>query len=308
MTVVALTGGVGGAKLVCGLADALAPGELAVVANTGDDFRHFGLHIAPDIDSVFYALAGRNDADRGWGRSNETWACMEALGELGAETWFNLGDRDLALHLERTRRLAGGATLSEATAALCRAAGLATRIWPMSDSPVPTTVHTVEGDLAFQHYFVRRRAAPVVTGFTYEGAESARPPASLAGLGPVEAVIVCPSNPFISIGPILAVAGMAEWLRSLAAPVVAVSPLIGGRAVKGPTAKMFAELGLAATNASLVERYAGLLDGLVVDRGDAADAADLPLPVAVTATLMQSAADRVRTAGAALALARDLRT
>ena len=304
MTVVALSGGVGGAKLAAGLADVLPPGELLVVANTGDDFRHLGLHISPDIDSVFYALAGWNDTERGWGRAGETWNCMAALGQIGAETWFNLGDQDLALHLERSRRLGTGETLTQVTAALSEAAGIATRIVPMSDAPVPTVVHTAQhGDLAFQHYFVRDRAEPAVTGFTHQGAELAALPAALRDLRQADAVIVCPSNPFISIGPILAVPGMREWLRGLGAPVVAVSPLIGGQAVKGPTAKMFGELGLAVTNAGLVAQYEGLLDGLVIDEGDAADAAGLDIATAVTGTLMKDADDRRRVAEVTLRLA-----
>lgn len=303
MSILAISGGVGGAKLVSGLASILPPGELVVLSNTGDDFEHLGLHISPDIDSVFYALAGWNDEERGWGRAGETWQCMAALGQVGGETWFNLGDQDLALHLVRTRRLRAGETLTEVTAALCQAAGIATRIMPMNDSPVPTIVHTTGGDLAFQHYFVRDRCEPVVTGFTYQGAaEAAMPPALLAMQGEIEAVIVCPSNPFISIGPILAVAGMRDWLRGLGVPVVAVSPLIGGQAVKGPTAKMFGELGLSVTNAGLVAQYDDLLNGLVIDESDIADTAALPVGTAVTGTLMQSAADRQRVAEVTLRL------
>lgn len=304
MTILALSGGVGGAKLVSGLADVLPPGELAVLSNTGDDFEHLGLHIAPDIDSVFYALAGWNDEERGWGRAGETWQCMAALGQIGGETWFNLGDQDLALHLERTHRLRAGETLTEVTATLCKAAGISTRIIPMSDTPVPTIVHTTGGDLAFQHYFVRDRCQPVVTGFTYNGAaEASPPPALLAMREEIEAVIVCPSNPFISIGPILAVGGLRAWIEELGVPVVAVSPLISGEAVKGPTAKMFGELGLNVTNAGLFQHYDGLLDGLVIDESDLADADHLPIGTAVTQTLMQGEADRQRVAEVALRLA-----
>ena len=304
MTVLAISGGVGGAKLVSGLADILPPGELAVLANTGDDFEHLGLHISPDIDSVFYALAGWNDTERGWGRAGETWACMEALGQIGGDTWFNLGDRDLALHLERTRRLRAGETLTSVTAELCNAAGIATRIIPMSDTPVPTIVHTAGGDLAFQHYFVRERCAPVVTGFTHQGASEASVPAALRAMqDEIEAVIVCPSNPFISIGPILAVGGMRDWLTGLGVPVVAVSPLIGGEAVKGPTAKMFGELGLSVTNAGLAAHYGDLLNGLVIDESDLADADGLAIGTAITQTLMQTADDRQRVAEVALRLA-----
>ncbi len=303
MTVLAISGGVGGAKLASGLARILPPGELVMLANTGDDFEHLGLHISPDIDSVFYALAGWNDEERGWGRAGETWACMAALGQLGAETWFNLGDRDLALHLERSRRLQAGESLTAVTATLAEAAGIPTRIIPMSDRPVPTIVHTSGGDLAFQHYFVRDRCEPAVTGFTYQdAAEATAPPALLALQEQIEAVIICPSNPFISIGPILAIGGMRAWIERLGVPVVAVSPLIGGQAVKGPTAKMFTELGLNVTNAGLVEHYDGLLDGLVIDEADLADADALPVGTAVTRTLMQSAADRERVAEIALRL------
>ena len=303
MTIVALSGGVGGAKLASGLQDVLEPGELVVVSNTGDDFEHLGLHISPDIDSVFYALAGLNDEERGWGRSGETWQCMSAIGGLGGETWFNLGDQDLALHLERTRRLRNGESLTDVTATICRAAGVTTRIIPMCDRPVPTIVHTTGGDLAFQHYFVRERCAPVVTGFTHQGADAATLPDALRAIRDVEAVIVCPSNPFISIAPILAVPGMREWLASLNAPVVAVSPLIGGEAVKGPTAKMFGELGMSVTNAGLVEHYGDLLDGLVIDESDAKDSEHLPIAVAMTETLMRDANDRQRVAHIALRLA-----
>ncbi len=303
MTVVALSGGVGGAKLVSGLQDILAPGELVVVSNTGDDFEHLGLHISPDIDSVFYALAGLNDEERGWGRSGETWRCMEALSGLGGETWFNLGDQDLALHLERSRRLRAGESLTAITTTICAAAGVPTRIIPMSDTPVPTIVHTAGGDLAFQHYFVRDRCAPEVTGFTHQGAAAASLPGALEEIGDVEAVIVCPSNPFISIAPILAVPGMQDWLNGLKAPVVAVSPLIGGEAVKGPTAKMFGELGLSVTNAGLVAHYGDLLDGLVIDEADAKHTEHLPIAVAMTETLMRDANDRQRVAHLALRLA-----
>jgi LPPG:FO 2-phospho-L-lactate transferase len=223
---------------------------------------------------------------------------------VGGEIWFNLGDQDLALHLERTRRLRRGETLSTVTDTLCAAAGIATRIIPMSDTPVPTIVHTTGGDLAFQHYFVRDRCEPVVTGFTYHGAaEASPPPALLAMQEEIEAVIICPSNPFISIGPILAVGGLRAWIEQLGVPVIAVSPLIGGQAVKGPTAKMFGELGLAVTNVGLLAQYDGLLDGLVIDESDLADADDLPIGTAVTQTLMQSADDRQRVAEIALRLA-----
>jgi len=269
---VALCGGVGGAKLAQGLAMALGPGELSVVVNTGDDFRHLGLYVAPDLDSVMYALAGLSDPVRGWGRREETWTFMAALTALGGEDWFQLGDADLAVHVERSWRLAAGATLSEVTAHLCARLGIGVQVLPMSDDPVRTRVHTDEGWLDFQEYFVRRQCRPVVREIRFEGAERARASqAVVAALadGALRAVVVCPSNPFVSIEPILAVSGIAEALRHSAAPIVGVTPIIGGRAVKGPAAKMLAEMGLPVSGEAVARRYAGLLDGFVLDAADA---------------------------------------
>lgn len=301
--VVALCGGVGGAKLAHGLALALAPQSLSIVVNTGDDFQHLGLRIAPDLDSVMYALAGVSDPVRGWGRRDETWTFMEALRGLGAESWFQLGDADLAVHVERTWRLAAGATLTEVTAHLCAALGITARLLPMSDDPVSTRVLSPEGWLDFQEYFVRRQCQPAVQEFMFAGAVTARPqPQALAALErrDLRAIVICPSNPFVSIEPILAVPGMRAAIQHCGAPVVAVTPIIGGKAVRGPAAKMMSELGLEVTAAAVARRYAELIDGFVVDQADA-----IPEPIqGVTffsaATLMSTVEDRLQLAQAVL--------
>jgi LPPG:FO 2-phospho-L-lactate transferase len=304
--VVALSGGIGGAKLALGLSRVMAGADLLVVANTGDDFDHLGLAISPDLDTLMYTLAGLDDPDKGWGRRDETWTFMAALAALGGETWFRLGDGDLATHVERTRRLANGESLSAITADFCRRLGIATRIVPMSDDAVRTRLRTADGWLDFQDYFVRRRCEPVVAELTYEGAASARVHAHvLAALRDtrLRAVVICPSNPFVSIEPMLAVPGMREAIRACRAPVVAVSPIIGGRAVKGPTAKIMAELGLPVSAAAAARRYAGLLDGYVIDHADAASAAELGIPVTMAHTLMRTIEDREALARHVLAAA-----
>ncbi len=306
---VALSGGVGGTKLVLGLTHVLDPEALLVVANTGDDFEHLGLHVSPDLDTLTYTLAGLSNTETGWGRAGESWGFMEALEALGGETWFLLGDGDLAMHVERTRRLRAGESLTAVTAHLTAQLGIATRILPMSDEPVRTVVETTDGPLAFQHYFVREKCAPAVTGFTFAGAGTAPPnPAFLAALEApgLEAIVICPSNPFISIDPILALPGVRDRLAASSAPVVAVSPLVGGEAVKGPTAKMMEELGLARSTVELARHYAGLLDGFVIDTADesAAEAVRaLGLEVLVTGTVMESLDDRIALARATLAFA-----
>jgi LPPG:FO 2-phospho-L-lactate transferase len=294
--IIALAGGVGGARLANGLARILPPGELTVIVNTGDDFQHLGLHVSPDPDTVMYTLAGLNDTERGWGLAGETFACMEAVGRLGGEDWFALGDRDLATHIERTRRLAGGETLSAITADFARRLGITQSILPMSDDKVQTRLHTAEGVLAFQDYFVRRRCEPAVTGLEFAGAAVASPSPGLAALmrsGEPRGIVICPSNPFLSIEPILAVPGIRDWLRNRAVPCVAVSPLIGGKAVKGPAAKMLAELGMQATPQAIAARYEGLIDGLVIDTADAAQASG---SCHVTDTLMRGVAGQERLA------------
>ena len=309
--VVALCGGVGGAKLAHGLSLALPPGELSVIVNTGDDFRHLGLHIAPDLDSVVYALAGLSDPDRGWGRRDETWTFMAALKVLGGESWFQLGDGDLAMHVERSRLLAKGATLSNVTVQMCRALGIAVRVLPMSDDPVRTRVLTAEGWLDFQEYFVHRQCQPAVQDFMFAGAELARAqPDALAALqrDDLRAIIICPSNPFVSVEPILAVPGIHAALKMSAAPVVAVTPIIGGKAIKGPAAKMMAELGLDVSGAAVARRYVDIIDGFIIDREDPIPD---PLPSVTftrAATLMNSTDDRERLAHAALQAADTLST
>jgi LPPG:FO 2-phospho-L-lactate transferase len=309
--VVALCGGVGGAKLAHGLSMALPPQDLSIVVNTGDDFEHLGLHIAPDLDSVTYALAGLSDPIRGWGRRDETWTFMQALKGLGGETWFQLGDGDLALHVERTRRLAGGASLSEVTAHLCRALGIGAQVLPMSDDAVRTRVLTPEGWLDFQEYFVHRQCQPVVLAFEFAGADAARAqPQVLAALKrkDLRAVILCPSNPFVSIEPILAVPGIRTALKERRAPVIAVTPIIGGKAIKGPAAKMMSELGLEVSGAAVARRYAGLIDGFIVDESDAPPEPLAPMQFFRAPTLMINDSDRVLLAQAALHAADGLKS
>jgi LPPG:FO 2-phospho-L-lactate transferase len=293
--VVAISGGVGGAKLALGLYRVLGPDRLTVVANTGDDFEHLGLYVSPDLDTLLYTLAGCDNAETGWGRAGETWSFMQALAALGGETWFRLGDGDLATHVERTRRLRLGHGLTAISEDFSRRLGVRARLLPMSDDPVRTMVRTADGPLPFQHYFVKQRCAPAVTGFDFRGAESARPSSAfLAGLAQpdLRAVVFCPSNPFISLDPVLALTGVREALAGCRAPVVAVSPLIGGRAIKGPTAKMMRELGMPATSAAIARYYGPLIDGFVLDHADAEEAEEVAMPVLVTGTLMASLADR----------------
>lgn len=309
MAVVALSGGVGGAKLALGLSRVLPPGALTVVANVADDFEHLGLSVSPDLDTLMYVLAGLDDTERGWGRRHETWTFMAALKALGGETWFQLGDGDLATHVERTRRLRAGDTLSEVTADLCRTLGIATRVLPATDDRLRTMLQTDAGTLAFQDYFVRRQCAPKVAAIRFDGAASARlhpaVRAALAGPG-LDAVIICPSNPFISIEPMLALDGLRDALAARPAPVIAVSPIVGGKAVKGPTAKMMRELGLPVRASEVARRYGSLLDGYVLDLQDADDSAMIPVATTVTQTMMRSLADREALARDVLAFAAQL--
>ncbi len=305
--VVALSGGVGGAKLALGLYNVLPPGALTVVANTGDDFGHLGLSISPDLDTLLYTLAGLDNSETGWGRRGETWTFMAALDALGGETWFRLGDGDLATHVERTRRLAAGESLAAVTDDFRRRLGISARLLPMSDDPVRTRLLTDEGWLDFQDYFVRRHCAPVVREIVFAGAAAARPnPDFLAALADdgLRMVVICPSNPLISIDPILSLPGVRGALRACRAPVVAVSPIIGGKAVKGPTAKMMAELGLPVDAASVARHYGGLLDHYVVDAADADAAGEIDIPVTATRTLMETMADREALARVVLAAGR----
>lgn len=293
--VVALSGGIGGAKLALGLQHVLAPGALTVIANTGDDFTHLGLAICPDLDTLLYTLSGRDDAERGWGRAAESWHCLEAIAELGGETWFRLGDRDLATHLLRTQRLAAGESLAAVTAAFRARLGIPSRLLPMSDDPVRTRLLTATGWLDFQPWFVGRQALPAVQALDFVGAAAARPqPEVLAALAEAALIVICPSNPFISIGPMLAMPWFAAALRAATAPVVAVSPIVAGRALKGPTARMLAGFGHAVGAVAVARHYGALLDGYVLDSEDAAEAGALaPLPVLAAPSIMRTLEDRI---------------
>lgn len=311
MTVLALSGGVGGAKLAAGLAQRLGA-QLTVCCNTGDDMRHLGLHISPDIDSVLYALGGLADGGRGWGRSDESWAFMDALGALGGETWFKLGDRDLALHVLRSARLAAGEPLSAVTAAIAERLGITASVAPMSDDAVATFVQTRDGALAFQHYFVREACRPAVSAFEYRGAEQAQPSPPVARAladSALRAIVLCPSNPYVSLGPILAIPAIDEALRRRRVPAVAVSPIIAGRALKGPADKMMRELGVeprAAAVAALLRPY---IDGFVVDRDDEAllpEIRALGVEPLCVPTIMRDDADRLGLADAVLRFAAGL--
>lgn len=296
--VVALTGGVGGAKLVSGLAGVLPDDQLTVIVNTGDDFEHLGLVICPDLDSVIYALAGLANPHTGWGRVDETWNFMEALGELGGPTWFGLGDRDLALHHERTRLIGEDHSLTAVTQHICQALGVAVAVLPMSDQPVRTIVISDEGELSFQDYFVVHSCEPRVYGFHFDGLKTANPaPGVLEALLATDLVILCPSNPWVSLDPILSVSGVREAVA--AKPVIGVSPIVGGKTIKGPAAKMFVDLGFESSALAVAEHFQDLLSGLVIDREDEAMASEITLlgmRVLVTDTIMKTADDRLRLA------------
>ncbi|WBY00537.1 2-phospho-L-lactate transferase [Ramlibacter tataouinensis] len=288
----AFSGGVGGAKLARGLADVVPPQDLTLVVNTGDDFDYLGLRIMPDFDSVVYAVSGLNDEERGWGRSGETWRCKETLGKLGVDTWFSLGDKDLALHLLRRSLLDGGATVTDAATEIAQGLGITCRVVPMTNHPVRTMVVTDEGELSFQDYFVRRRCEPRVRAFRFAGANRGTPsPAWFQSLasGASSGLVLCPSNPFVSIDPILSLPAVRGLLMRREFPVVAVSPLVGGAAVKGPLAKMLRELGLDCDPLAIAAHYADFLDGIVIDQRDAAYEAELRrrgLRIAVCDTMM----------------------
>jgi LPPG:FO 2-phospho-L-lactate transferase len=308
--VLALSGGVGGAKLASGLASVLAPEDLTIAVNTGDDFEHLGLTICPDIDSVTYAMAGLNDTIRGWGVTGETWQAMAMLRDLGEADWFNLGDRDLGMHLARSWRLRAGETLSQVTRGLTAQLGIVHAIVPMSDMPVRTQIVTDQGTLDFQHYFVREQCRPVARAIRFEGASEARPsPDFAAALARPDlgAVIVCPSNPYLSVDPILAIPGVRTSLEHRGVPIVVVSPLVGGKALKGPLGKLLGELGAEGGNLAIANHYKGLATHLIIDEADASDAQGLRasgLSVTITGTVMCDADDRERLAREALSAAR----
>lgn len=301
----AICGGVGGAKLALGLSRVLDPSQLTVVVNTGDDFDHLGLLICPDIDTVSYTLAGIVDPQQGWGRSNESWNALAEVERLDGETWFRLGDRDLGLHLVRRALLDRGMSLSAVTAHIARRLGIAQEILPMSDHPVRTEVETDQGYLAFQHYFVRERCKPRVRSIRFAGSQSARPAGGFIRAlrdSALKGVIICPSNPFLSIDPILSLPGVPEALSDTGVPVIAVSPVVGGRAIKGPTAKIMQELGLPVTVEAVADHYAGMLTGLIVDHCDKDSARTLEGRLAIHCcnTIMTNTEHKITLAGQVL--------
>lgn len=302
--IVALAGGVGGAKMAFGLSRVLPPDQLTVIVNTADDFEHLGLHVAPDLDTVMYTLAGLANPETGWGLAGESWAFIAAVERLGGPGWFRLGDRDMATHVLRSERLRAGESLTAVTMAFCTALGIHCAVLPMSDDPVRTMVETAAGTLPFQEYFVHRHYEPVVRGFRFEGAHRAKAsPQALAALAKAEAIVLCPSNPFVSIAPILAVSGLDKAIRTAKAPIVAVSPIVGGAAVKGPAAKMMLELGQDVSAVGIAAHYRKLIDGLVVDEVDAAlvpAVEAMGLRGTAMPTMMRNDDDRVRLARATL--------
>jgi LPPG:FO 2-phospho-L-lactate transferase len=303
--VVVLSGGVGGGRFLRGLVEVVDPADVTVIGNVGDDLEVLGLHVSPDLDSILYALAGLADEERGWGRAEETWNALEEAGRFGGETWFSLGDRDLGLHLVRTRALRAGEPLSAVTAKLAAAAGLQVRLLPATDDPLRTYVETPAGSFSLQEWFVARGHADEVDAVRFEGADSARPaPGVLEALEEADAILIAPSNPFISVWPILAVGGIRTALEHRRVPCVAVSPLVGGRAVKGPADRMFARLAGGTSPAHVAGCYEGLIDALVLDEADASALNGLAVRGVVARTLMTDAAARRALAEAVLASAR----
>ncbi len=312
--IVVLAGGVGGARLARGIQRVIPAGELTVIVNTADDFEHLGLAVSPDLDTVMYTLAGLENPSQGWGLAGETWSFMAAMDKIGGETWFRLGDRDLATHVERTRRLAAGSTLADVTARFCAALNISAHLLPMTNDRVRTLVHSDDGILAFQDYFVRLQCEPRIRSLDFEGAVSASAcPAALAALRApsLEAIVLAPSNPFVSVAPIFAVAELGIGITRRTVPLVAVCPIIGGKAVKGPAAKMMAELGHEVSALGIARHYRGIIDGLVIDNtdGDAAQPIrELGMAVHVTDTIMSDDEGRRRLAAATLGFARTLRS
>ncbi|HEY9151553.1 MAG TPA: 2-phospho-L-lactate transferase [Anaerolineales bacterium] len=298
MKIVALAGGVGGAKLAHGLAQILPPEDLTIIVNTGDDFEHLGLYISPDLDTVCYTLAGLANPETGWGRVNETWNAIANIEKLGGSTWFRLGDQDFATHIERTRRMKAGQSLSQITRDFGKSWGIHHTVIPMSDNPVRTIVNTDEGELALQEYFVHRRCEPRVEGFRFDGVDQAESaPGAREAIQSADAVVICPSNPWVSIAPILAVAGIRSTME--AKKVVAVSPIIGGQTVKGPAAKMYRELGIEPSAFAVAKHYQNLVNGFILDEVDIKlepEIKKLSMKTLVTKTLMQNSDNRRRLA------------
>jgi LPPG:FO 2-phospho-L-lactate transferase len=303
--VVCLAGGVGGAKLADGLAQLLPPEQLTVIVNTGDDFQHLGLSICPDLDTVMYTLGGAANPETGWGRAGESWRTIQEVARLGGPDWFNLGDLDLATHVLRSDGLQQGETLTAVTRRLCAQFGIATTVLPMSDQPAPTIIQTDDGPLPFQVWFVRERWQPVARAV--ELPADVRATSAVAhALEEADLVILAPSNPFVSLDPILNVYPIREMISDLPRAVVAVSPIVGGTAVKGPAAKMMAEMDLPVTAAAVAAYYGDLIDGFVYDAPGAGAIAELECAILATNTLMGDAADRARLAGEVLRFALEL--
>jgi LPPG:FO 2-phospho-L-lactate transferase len=304
MRIAALSGGVGGARFLRGLVEVADPSLLTIVGNVGDDVEVLGMHVSPDLDSILYALSGLHDEERGWGRAEETWHALETVSALGGEAWFRLGDRDLGLHLVRTQALRDGQALSQVTARLARALGLEPALVPATDDGLRTWLETPAGRFPFQEWFVARGHRDEVDALRYEGAADAAPaPGVVAALDDADLIVIAPSNPYVSIGPILAVPAIRAALERRRVPAVAVSPLVGGRAVKGPADRMLARLAGGTSPAHVASCYAGLIDALVLDEADADDTASLPVRSIVTRTLMVDGDARRRLAEAVLEVA-----
>jgi LPPG:FO 2-phospho-L-lactate transferase len=299
LNVTVLSGGVGGAKLVRALVEALGGEHVSAIVNIGDDLEALGLHVSPDLDSVLYALAGLADEERGWGRAHETWNALETVSELGGDDWFKLGDRDLGLHLVRTQALRAGEPLSAVTARLARALGVTATLLPASDDELRTFVVTPAGTFSFQEWFVARGHRDEVDAIDVRG-EATAAPGVLEAIDTADLLVIGPSNPYVSVGPILAVRELREALARRRVPCVAVSPLVGGRAVKGPADRMLAHLAGGTTPRHVASCYVGLIDALVIDESD--DAGDLGVQPIVTRTLMTDAESRGRVADAVLAV------
>lgn len=300
LKVAALAGGIGAAKLLIGLAAVIDSEQITVIANTGDDIELHGLRVCPDLDTVMYTLAGIVDKERGWGIEDDSFQCLKWLGRYGGAEWFNLGDRDLATHIRRTERLRGGASLTEVTGELARALGVKSRILPMTDSYTPTMVQTNEGRMHLQEYFVGRRCEPVVSGIGYEGIEDSNPARGvLEAIAEADLILICPSNPFISIGPILAVPGMRRAIASAGGSVIAVSPIVGGRAIKGPAADMMRDLGHEVSAAGVARMYRDFVEIFVLDEKDASMAPlvqEMGIRPVVANTIMATQSDKSRLA------------
>jgi LPPG:FO 2-phospho-L-lactate transferase len=305
--VVALAGGVGGAKMATGLQAVLPPGALTVIVNTGDDFDHWGLSICPDIDTVLYNLAGINNPATGWGRRDETFQALMAMEKLGGEDWFRLGDKDIALHLRRTEWLRQEISLTEVTDRLRRSLAIPSEVLPMCDEPVRTLVHTDEGDLPFQHYFVRLRYEPMVIDVSFVGERESRVTANVReALKVADLIVFCPSNPYVSIDPILSVTGLRQLIREASSPRIAVSPIVGGRAIKGPAAKMMREMGQMISPLTVLDHFDDLLDGFVIDQQDSILARGINIPLLTTDTIMGDGDSKRRLAKAVIDFGRSL--